>query len=261
MERYENRDPARNPQWKFEHSLPSYQGKKEQRNLGPQTHRYAQREPPETSSATRVSCDYRHKRPKTSGGDQDFSAGRIPKYSKEEERKYSSQKGPVNRQSICLTAGRGRETEGGQVQEPLTPSKKDCTASTRSRESDIGLRPYNDKRKEKIKKDGDGGKESNSSSNQLDKSNKLSNVKPSSASLRKKSLTVKVDVKKTVNTSRYCFWFFLVLFKKYLFLPPLFEALKMELTVCLESIEWGRIAWIFQVPPVMRMSPMMGNTE
>ncbi|XP_058570332.1 BCLAF1 and THRAP3 family member 3 isoform X5 [Neofelis nebulosa] len=202
VERYENRDPARNPQWKFEHSLPSYQGKKEQRNLGPQTHRHAQREPPETSSATRVSCDYRHKRPKTSGGDQDFSAGRIPKYSKEEERKYSSQKGPVNRQSICLTAGRGRETEGGQVQEPLTPSKKDCTASTRSRESDIGLRPYNDKRKEKIKKDGDGGKESNSSSNQLDKSNKLSNVKPSSASLRKKSLTVKVDVKKTVNTSR-----------------------------------------------------------
>ncbi|XP_046931941.1 BCLAF1 and THRAP3 family member 3 isoform X3 [Lynx rufus] len=202
VERYENRDPARNPQWKFEHSLPTYQGKKEQRNLGPQTHRYAQREPPETSSATRVSCDYRHKRPKTSGGDQDFSAGRIPKYSKEEERKYSSQKGPVNRQSICLTAGRGRETEGGQVQEPLTPSKKDCNASTRSRESDIGLRPYNDKRKEKIKKDGDGGKESNSSSNQLDKSNKLSNVKPSSASLRKKSLTVKVDVKKTVNTSR-----------------------------------------------------------
>ncbi|XP_032448172.1 BCLAF1 and THRAP3 family member 3 isoform X3 [Lynx canadensis] len=202
VERYENRDPARNPQWKFEHSLPTYQGKKEQRNLGPQTHRYAQREPPETSSATRVSCDYRHKRPKTSGGDQDFSAGRIPKYSKEEERKYSSQKGPVNRQSICLTAGRGRETEGGQVQEPLTPSKKDCTASTRSRESDIGLRPYNDKQKEKIKKDGDGGKESNSSSNQLDESNKLSNVKPSSASLRKKSLTVKVDVKKTVNTSR-----------------------------------------------------------
>ncbi|XP_042831264.1 BCLAF1 and THRAP3 family member 3 isoform X6 [Panthera tigris] len=202
VERYENRDPARNPQWKFEHSLPSYQGKKEQWNLGPQTHRHAQREPPETSSATRVSCDYRHKRPKTSGGDQDFSAGRIPKYSKEEERKYSSQKGPVNRQSICLTAGRGRETEGGKVQEPLTPPKKDCTASTRSRESDIGLRPYNDKRKEKIKKDGDGGKESNSSSNQLDKSNKLSNVKPSSASLRKKSLTVKVDVKKTVNTSR-----------------------------------------------------------
>nr|XP_060484620.1 BCLAF1 and THRAP3 family member 3 isoform X5 [Panthera onca] len=202
VERYENRDPARNPQWKFEHSLPSYQGKKEQWNLGPQTHRHAQREPPETSSATRVSCDYRHKRPKTSGGDQDFSAGRIPKYSKEEERKYSSQKGPVNRQSICLTAGRGRETEGGQVQEPLTPPKKDCTASTRSCESDIGLRPYNDRRKEKIKKDGDGGKESNSSSNQLDKSNKLSNVKPSSASLRKKSLTVKVDVKKTVNTSR-----------------------------------------------------------
>ncbi|XP_077625715.1 BCLAF1 and THRAP3 family member 3, partial [Crocuta crocuta] len=203
VERYENRDPVRNPQWKFKHSLPSYQGKKQRWNLGPQTHRRAQREPPETSLATRVYCDYRHKRPKTLGGNKDFSDGRIPKYSKEEDRKYSSQKGPVNRQSICLDAGRGRETEGGQVQVPLrTPSKKDCTASTNSRKSDIGLRPYSDQRKEKIKKDGDGRKESNSSSNQLRKSKKFSNVKPSSASLRKKSFTVKVDVKKTVNTSR-----------------------------------------------------------
>lgn len=256
MERYENRDPTRNPQWKFKYSLPSYQGKKEQWNLGPQTHRHAQRELPETSPATRVSCDYRHKRRKISGEDQDFSDGRIPKYSKEEDRKYSSEKGPANRESICLNAGRGRETGVGQVQEPLrTPSRKDCTASTRSRKSDIGLRPYSDKRKERIQKDGHGRKESNSSSTQLDKSKKLSNVKPSSASLRKKALTVKVDVKKAVNTSRYCFWFFLVLFKKNMFLPPLFEALKMELTVCLESIEWGRIAWIFHIPPVMRMNP------
>ncbi|XP_029786340.1 BCLAF1 and THRAP3 family member 3 isoform X2 [Suricata suricatta] len=197
VERYENRDPVRNPQWKSEQSLPSYQGKKEQWNLGPQTHRHAQREPPETSLATRVSCDYHHKRPKA------FSDGRIPKYSKGEDRKYSSQKGSMNRQSTCLNAGRGRETEGGQVQVPLRmPSKKHCTASTRSRKSDIGLRPYSDQQKEKIKKDGDGRKKSNSSSNQLDKSKKLSDVKPSSASLRKKSLTVKVDVKKTVNTYR-----------------------------------------------------------
>uniref|UniRef100_A0A452U1L0 BCLAF1 and THRAP3 family member 3 n=1 Tax=Ursus maritimus TaxID=29073 RepID=A0A452U1L0_URSMA len=203
VERYENRESARNPQWKFGHSLPSYQEKKEQRNLGPQT-RHAQREPPETSSATKVSCDYQHKRRKTSGGDQDFPDGRIQKYSKEEDRKSSSQKGPENRQSICFNAGRGRETEGGQVKEPSKPSKKDCTdctASTHSSKSDVGLRPCSDKRKEKGKKEGDGRKESNSSSNQLDKS-KLSNVKPSSASLRKKSLTVKIDVRKTVNTSR-----------------------------------------------------------
>ncbi|XP_045657238.1 BCLAF1 and THRAP3 family member 3 isoform X3 [Ursus americanus] len=203
VERYENRESARNPQWKFGHSLPSYQEKKEQRNLGPQT-RHAQREPPETSSATKVSCDYQHKRRKTSGGDQDFPDGRIQKYSKEEDRKSSSQKGPENRQSICFNAGRGRETEGGQVKEPSKPSKKDCTdctASTHSSKSDVGLRPCSDKRKEKGKKEGDGRKESNSSSNQLDKS-KLSNVKPSSASLRKKSLTVKIDVRKTINTSR-----------------------------------------------------------
>ncbi|XP_045851621.1 BCLAF1 and THRAP3 family member 3 isoform X3 [Meles meles] len=204
VERHENREPARSPQWKFGHSLPSYQEKKEQRNLGPHTHRRAQREPPETSSAAKVSCDYRHKRRKTSSGDQDFPDGRIQKYSKEEDRKSSSQKGPENRQSVCFNAGRGRETEGGQVKEPSKPSKKDCadcTASTHPSRSDGGLRPCSDKRKEKGRKEGDDGKESNSSSNQLDKS-KLSSVKPSSASLRKKSLTVKIDVKKSLDTPR-----------------------------------------------------------
>lgn len=92
------------------------------------------------------------------------------------------------------------------MREPSKPSKKDCTdctASTHSSKSDVGLRPCSDKRKEKGKK-GDGRKESNSSSNQLDKS-KLSNVKPSSASLRKKSLTIKIDVKKTLDISSKLF--------------------------------------------------------
>nr|XP_008508189.1 PREDICTED: uncharacterized protein CXorf23 homolog isoform X1 [Equus przewalskii] len=202
LERYENREPARNPEWKFEHSFSHYQDKKDQWYPGPQTHRHAQREPPETSSATKLSCDYRYKRHKTSDGDQEFSDGRTQKHSKEEDRKYSLQKGPVNRESSCFNAGRGRETEGGQVKEPFKPSKKECTACTHSSKSDVGLRPCNDKRKDKIKKEGDGRKESNSSSNQLDKSEKLSDVKPSSATLGKKSTTVKVDVKKTVNTSR-----------------------------------------------------------
>uniref|UniRef100_A0A8C4M7T2 BCLAF1 and THRAP3 family member 3 n=1 Tax=Equus asinus TaxID=9793 RepID=A0A8C4M7T2_EQUAS len=207
LERYENRQPARNPEWKFEHSFSHYQDKKDQWYPGPQTHRHAQREPPETSSATKLSCDYRYKRHKTSDGDQEFSDGRTQKHSKEEDRKYSLQKGPVNRESSCFNAGRGRETEGGQVKEPFKPSKKDCTACTHSSKSDVGLRPCNDKRKDKIKKEGDGRKESNSSSNQLDKSEKLSDVKPSSATLGKKSTTVKVDVKKTVNTSRYYLFF------------------------------------------------------
>lgn len=197
VERYENREPPRSPQWKSRHFLPSYQEKKDQWNLGPQTLRYAPREFPETSSAAKVSCDYRHKHRKTSDGDQDFYDGRTQKYSKEEDRKFGSQKGPVNRESDCFNAGRGRETEGGQVKEPFKPSKKDCTTCTHSDKSDVGLRPCNDKRKDKIKKEGAGRKESNSSHNRLDKSKKLSDSKPSSSVLRKKSLTVKVDVKKT----------------------------------------------------------------
>ncbi|XP_037368526.1 BCLAF1 and THRAP3 family member 3 isoform X2 [Talpa occidentalis] len=198
VERYENREPVRNPQWKSGYSLLPYQEKKDQWNVGPQTHRHPQREPPESSSATRISCDYHHKRHKTSDGDQDFSDGRTQKYSKEEERKHSSQKGPINRESSCFNAGRGRETEGEQVKEPVRPSKKSSTASTHSSKSDDGMRPYADKRRDKGRKDGDGRKESNSSSNQLDGT--FSAMKPSSDYLRKKSLTVKVNVKNIADT-------------------------------------------------------------
>lgn len=199
MERYENREPARSAQRKSRHSfLPE---RKDQWNLGSQAHRHFHREPPETSSATRVSSDYHHKRHKTSDGSQDFSDGRTQKYSKEEDRKYSPQKGPVNREPSCSNIGKRREPEGGQVKEPLQPSKKDCTTCTHSSKSEVGLRPYADKRKDKTKKEGDSGRESNSSNNQLDKS-KLSDVKPSSASVMRKSLTVTINAKKTVNSSR-----------------------------------------------------------
>ncbi|XP_016884880.1 BCLAF1 and THRAP3 family member 3 isoform X6 [Homo sapiens] len=202
VERYESREPARNPKWKPEHSLPPYQEDTDQWNLGPQTYRHAEREHPETSSATKVSYDYRHKRPKLLDGDQDFSDGRTQKYCKEEDRKYSFQKGPLNRELDCFNTGRGRETQDGQVKEPFKPSKKDSIACTYSNKNDVDLRSSNDKWKEKIKKEGDCRKESNSSSNQLDKSQKLPDVKPSPINLRKKSLTVKVDVKKTVDTFR-----------------------------------------------------------
>ncbi|XP_058297531.1 BCLAF1 and THRAP3 family member 3 isoform X3 [Hylobates moloch] len=202
VERYESREPARNPKWKPEHSLPPYQEDTDQWNLGPQTYRHAEREHPETSSATKVSYDYRHKRPKLLDGDQDFSDGRTQKYCKEEDRKYSFQKGPLNRELDCFNTGRGRETQDGQIKEPFKPSKKDSIACTYSNKNDVDLRSSNDKRKEKIRKEGDCRKESNSSSNQLDKSQKLSDVKPSPINLRKKSLTVKVDVKKTVDTFR-----------------------------------------------------------
>ncbi|VTJ71598.1 Hypothetical predicted protein [Marmota monax] len=200
--RYENREPARNPKWKPEHFPPPYQEKKDQRNFGPQTHRYAERDYPETSSATKVSYDYCHKHHKLSEGDQDFSDGRNQKYLKEEDRKHSSQKGPIGRESDCFNAGRGRETEDGQVKELFKPSKKDSAAYTHSNKNEVDLKPCNDKRKKKIKKEGEFKKESNSSSNQPDTSQKLSNVKHSSVNIKKKSLTVKVDVKKTVDTFR-----------------------------------------------------------
>nr|KAF6435084.1 BCLAF1 and THRAP3 family member 3 [Rousettus aegyptiacus] len=201
VERYENRDSARNPQWKSRHSLVPYQEKKDQRNLSPQAHRHFQRETSETSSATRgVSNDYRHKRHKTSDEDQGFSDGRTQKYSTEEDRKYSSLKGSVNRESSCFNAGRGRETESGQGKEPFKPSLKNCTAYTHSNKNDADLRPYNDKWKNKIRKRDD-RRESNSPSNQHDES-KLPDEKPSPTILKKKSLTIKIDVQKTENTAR-----------------------------------------------------------
>ncbi|KAM6143977.1 LOW QUALITY PROTEIN: BCLAF1 and THRAP3 family member 3 [Erethizon dorsatum] len=201
VERYEKRESTRNPKWKPEHSFPPYQEKKNQRNFGPQAHRYAEREYPETSSATKVSYDYHHKHHRLSDDDQDFTDGRTQKYLKEEDRKYS-QKGPVNRESDCFSAGRGRETEGGLVKDPIKPPKKDCIPCAHSNKNEVNLKPCNDKWKKKMKKEDDCRKENNSSSNQPDTSQNLSNVKPSSVSLGKKSLTVKVDVKKNVDPSR-----------------------------------------------------------
>ncbi|XP_073920383.1 BCLAF1 and THRAP3 family member 3 isoform X3 [Castor canadensis] len=195
--RYENREPARIPKWKPEHSLPPYQEKTDQWNFGLQTHRYAEREYPETSSATKVSFDYRHRHHKLSDSDQDFSDGRIQKYSKEEDRKYSSQKGSVNRESDCFNAGRGRETEDEQVKEPFKPSKKDYDAYANLNKNEFDLKPYNDKQKKNIKKGEDCRKESNFAGNQLGTSQKPSDVKPSFVDLKKKLLTIKIDMKET----------------------------------------------------------------
>jgi hypothetical protein len=203
--RYENREPARIPKWKPEHSLPPYQEKTDQWNFGLQTHRYAEREYPETSSATKVSFDYRHRHHKLSDSDQDFSDGRIQKYSKEEDRKYSSQKGSVNRESDCFNAGRGRETEDEQVKEPFKPSKKDYDAYANLNKNEFDLKPYNDKQKKNIKKGEDCRKESNFAGNQLGTSQKPSDVKPSFVDLKKKLLTIKIDMKET-DTFRYLFF-------------------------------------------------------
>ncbi|XP_012881994.1 PREDICTED: uncharacterized protein CXorf23 homolog [Dipodomys ordii] len=200
MVKYENREPARIPKWKPKHSLPSHQEKTDQWNFGLQTHRYSGKEYPETSSSTKVSYDYRHKHHKPSDDHQDFSDGRTQKYLKEEVRKYNSQKGSVNRESDCLNA-RGRENEDKQVKESLKSSKKGHISSSHSSKSEMDLKSYNDKQKRKIRKDEDGRKENNFSGSQPDTS-KLADEKPSSVNFKKQLLTVKLNVKTAVDTSR-----------------------------------------------------------
>lgn len=186
VERYEDRESFRSPQWKSRHSFRPYHRE--------HPYRHAQTKSSETGSATKVSSDYRHKRYKTSDGDRHFSSERIQKYSKEEDRKYISQSDPEHRES-SFNSGRERETEDGQVKEPSKPSKKDGTPSTHSHKSDDGSRPYDDKQEKRIKNEEDGRKDSDSSSNTLE-DDKLSTF------LKKKSLIVKVDVNKPLNISR-----------------------------------------------------------
>lgn len=201
--RYENREPARIPKWKPEHSFLPFQEKKEEWSFGAQSHRYTEREYPERGSATRVSYDYRHKHHKLSDSEQDFSDGRFQKYLKEEDRKYSSLKVPGNRESDCFSTTRGKETEDEQINGPFHLYKKDWVSYTPTniKEADVG--PCNDKWKKKINKE-DCRKENASSSKQLD-----TDPKPEEkccSLIKKKSLTVKVDRNKmdtSRSTSRY----------------------------------------------------------
>ncbi|XP_053511784.1 BCLAF1 and THRAP3 family member 3 [Artibeus jamaicensis] len=190
VERHDNREPSRNAQWKPRYPPSPHQENKAQRSPKCQTHRRAQKRLPETSSATEASSYSLHKRRKTSYGDQDLSDGKTRKRSKEEDKKNTSQN----------DNGRRRQTEDGKDKKPLKSSKKHYTASAHSNES-VGFRTSNGKQKMKRKKERGGRKESNSSSNQLDES-KASDMKPSSTSLRKKSLIITVHKKKPLDMSR-----------------------------------------------------------
>nr|KAF6320442.1 BCLAF1 and THRAP3 family member 3 [Pipistrellus kuhlii] len=194
--RFENNDTSRNSHRRSRHNPSPYQQKKEPWHLQHRAHRahqHAHRKPPEASSVTR---DYHHEHHKTSDEDQGFSDGRTEKFSKEKDRKCLSQIGLAKIHPSYVNARRDRETEDGQVQEASEPFKNDYTPSTDSDKSNVILRPYNGKRKRKKNRGRDGKRQKNSSSNQFDE------TKHSSASLRKKSksLIVKIDVKKTVNT-------------------------------------------------------------
>ncbi|XP_036902251.1 BCLAF1 and THRAP3 family member 3 [Sturnira hondurensis] len=198
VERHDNREPSRNAQYNPRHPPLLHQEKKAQRSPECQAYRHAQKRFPDTRSATKASGDSRHKRRKTSYGDQDLSDGKTQKRSKEEDRKNTSQ--DDNGKSSCPSAGRRRETEGGRDKKPLKSSKRHYTASAHSSRS-VGFRTSTGRQKAKRKRERGGRKESNSSSNQLDES-KASDMKPSSTSLRKKSFIIKVDMKKTLDIPR-----------------------------------------------------------
>ncbi|XP_020845582.1 BCLAF1 and THRAP3 family member 3 isoform X4 [Phascolarctos cinereus] len=202
MERYENREPSRNPKWKPEHSFPSYQEKKGQRSVEPQIYRSAEREYLEDSSLAKMSYGYRHKHYKHSDEEQSFSNGRTHKYSKEEERKYSSPKGSLNRELDCFSSsGRVRETEEGNI-DILKYPKKACSACANPYKNDIDMRLFNNKLKERVKKEIDLKKEQDFSSSHHDTSHRPPDRKSSNVSLKKKLLTVKVDMKKTIDKYR-----------------------------------------------------------
>ncbi|XP_031226027.1 BCLAF1 and THRAP3 family member 3 isoform X2 [Mastomys coucha] len=201
--RYENRESARIPKWKPEHSFLPFQEKEEEWSFGAQSHRYAEREYPERSSTTKVSFDYRHKHHKLSDSEQDFPDGRFQKYLKEEDRKYSSVKVPGNRESDCFSTTRGREIENEQISEPFHFYKKDCVSYTHTNINEDDLGPASDKWKKKINKE-DCRKENASSSKQLDTSPKPE--EKCYSLFKKTSFTINVDRNKMDtfrSTSRY----------------------------------------------------------
>ncbi|NWX39296.1 BCLA3 protein, partial [Steatornis caripensis] len=200
MERYDDGEVARNSKWKHERSFPPYQEKEEQRNLGAQSHRLAEREYSE-GSVTKISYEYSHKRCRHPDGEMPFSDDRAQKYVKQEDQKYSSSKGARNSKELdYFSGGRARWTEEGHVEVPVKySSKKGCNACVNSSVTDVDLRSFKNKPKERVRKEGEFRKKVDSSNSQHDPSHTVSDVKISDVNCRREHLTIKVDMKKMVT--------------------------------------------------------------
>ncbi|XP_065493799.1 BCLAF1 and THRAP3 family member 3 [Caloenas nicobarica] len=201
MERYDGGEVARNSKWKQEHSFPPYQEKDEQRNLGAQSHRSAEREYSE-GSVTKIAYEYSHKRRRHLDGEKPFSDDRVQKYVKQEDQKYGSSKGARNSKELdYFSGGRTRRTEEGHVDVPLKcSSKKGCNACVNSSKTDVNLRSF--KPKERVREEGEFRKKVDSSDSQHDSSHTVSDVKMSEVNCRREHLTIKVDMKKMVTKYR-----------------------------------------------------------
>ncbi|XP_037233132.1 BCLAF1 and THRAP3 family member 3 isoform X1 [Falco biarmicus] len=202
MERYDGGEVARNSKWKQERSFPPYQ-EKEQRNLGAQSHRSAEREYSE-GSVTKIAYEYGHKRRRHLDGEKPFSDDRAQKYVKQEDQKYSSSKGARNSKELdYCSGGRARRTEEGHVEVPVKySSKKGCNACVNSSKTDADSRSFKNKPEERVRKEGEFRKKVESSDSQHDSSHTVSDMKMSDVNCRREHLTIKVDTKKMVNKYR-----------------------------------------------------------
>ncbi|XP_062456710.1 BCLAF1 and THRAP3 family member 3 isoform X3 [Rhea pennata] len=203
MERYDGGEITRNSKWKQERSFAPYKEKEEQRNLGAQPHRSAEREYSE-GSVTKIAYEYSHKRRRHPDGEKSFSDDRAQKYGKQEDQKYNSSKGARDSKELSyFSGGRARQTEEGHVEVPVKySSKKGCNACVNSCKTDVDLRSCKNKQKERVRKEGEIRKKVDSSSSQHDSSHTVSDVKMSDVNCRRERLTIKVDMKKMVTKYR-----------------------------------------------------------
>ncbi|NXN09767.1 BCLA3 protein, partial [Indicator maculatus] len=198
MERYDGGEVARNSKWKQERSFPPYQEKEEQRNLGAQSHRPAEREYSE-GSVPKIAYEYSHKRRRHLEGEKPFSDERALKYVKQEEQKYGSKGARNSKELDYLSGGRARRTEGRVEAPDKYASKKGCNACVNSSKLDVDLRAFKNKPKERVRKEGEIRKKVDSSDSQRDPSHTVSDVKVTDVNCRRERLTIKVDMKKMVT--------------------------------------------------------------
>nr|XP_006116227.1 BCLAF1 and THRAP3 family member 3 isoform X1 [Pelodiscus sinensis] len=194
---------ARNQKWKQDRSFPPYQKKEEQRNLGSQPHRSAEKEYTK-SSVTKLAYDYSHKHHRHLDGAKSFSDDRAQKYVKQEDQNYNFPKGARNSKELDhCSGGRVRRTEEGNNETTIKySSEKSCNACANSYKNDVDLRPFSNTKKERVRNEGDFRKKMDSSNSHHDTNHTVSDVKMSDVTPRKELLTIKVDMKKIINKYR-----------------------------------------------------------
>ncbi|XP_015261090.1 PREDICTED: uncharacterized protein CXorf23 homolog isoform X1 [Gekko japonicus] len=198
MEKYDDREIASNSKWKQDHSSSPIQEKGGPRKLGLQSHRPAEKEYNDNCK-TKLTYDYSHKRHRRPEGGKYVSDDREEKHVKLEDTKYNYPKAAWDsKYSDHYNNERMSHTEEPRTEAPVKYfSEKGCNSCAKSYKSNAGLIPFDQKAKEKIKKEGDvRGQIDFSSSHQRDTCHKVSDVTVSDVHTKKERLTVKVDMKK-----------------------------------------------------------------